>query len=102
VKADEDPDPSNAATPEALQDRIDSLRRGGSDRKERESVSRALALVMSMGVTMAGAMYAGYLLGNYLVRQTGNGLYLPGMLLLSAVGGGIMVFQMLRPFFKGP
>jgi len=86
-------------TPEHLQGRIEKLR-ASQDRTEKQGLARAMAFFMSMGATMVGAIYGGYLLGTYLQKQTGSEMWLPVMLLGSVAAGASIVYQMLKPFLK--
>ena len=93
----EEKDGGPPLTPEELQARIDEMRaRGKRDRSP--SLGHAVAVFLSMGITMAGAMYAGYLGGAWLTQYTHNQIWLPVMLVVGLAGGASAVYQMLKPF----
>lgn len=93
-------DDGSGSTPEELRDRIGRLRQEQAGGSEQRGLAGAMALFLSMGISMVGAIYGGYLLGNYLNHRTGASFYLPVMLLLGVAAGSSIVFQMLRPFLK--
>ena len=87
------------ASPEELQARIDEMRARGS-RRDEPGLGHAMAFFVSMGITMAGSMYGGYLVGQWLSLRTHNQLWLPLMLLLGTGAGASVVYRMLRPLLK--
>lgn len=88
-----------ARTPEELQVRIDEMRAQGA-RKAEPGLGHAMAFFLSMGITMAGAMYGGYMAGQWLSLRTHNPMWLPIMLLVGVVGGAGVVYKMLKPMLK--
>ncbi len=91
-------------SPEDLQARIERLRNanegrkpGGSDGPE---VGTALALVLSMGITVAVMLGGSAYLGYRLTLATGNRLWFLPVILLGVLGAGFSVFRMLKPFLK--
>ncbi len=93
-------DAEGPGSPEELRERIQKLRAGPDGTADRRSLAHALAFFLSMGVTMVGAIYGGFLLGTYLDPRTGSSFYLPIILLLSVGAGAMMVYQMLKPLLK--
>jgi len=86
--------------PEELQDRIDRLRKSQERGGDQKSLAMGLVFFMSMGVSMAGAVYGGYLVGSWLDHRTGAAFYLPICLLLGVAGGAMIVWQLLKPMLK--
>lgn len=65
-------DQSEAALAQ-LEERIEKLQepnRGGN-----KQFARGIALVVSLGFVLAGCLIAGLMLGEYLVKQTGNQIF---------------------------
>jgi len=95
---DEAPLDSEEATPEELQRRIQAFRQ----RREAGApgFGRAMALVMSLGVSLVAVMYGAYVLGGLLKAHTGASWALPLSLLLGAAGAGWVGYLLIRPLLR--
>lgn len=87
-------------SPEELQERIERLRASQERSSDKKSLAHAMVFFMSMGVSMAGAIYGGYVIGSWLDHRTGASFYLPICLLLGVAGGAMIVWQLLKPMLK--
>jgi len=95
---DRDPQDPEEATPEELQRRIEAFRkRRGSDAP---GFGRAMALVMSLGVSLVAVMYGAYVLGGLLKAHTGAAWTLPFSLLLGAAAAGWVGYLLIRPLLR--
>jgi threonine/homoserine/homoserine lactone efflux protein len=95
---DEAPLDSEEATPEELQRRIEAFRqRRGTDGP---GFGRAMALVMSLGVSLVAVMYGAYVLGGLLKAHTGSAWALPLSLLLGAAAAGWVGYLLIRPLLR--
>ena len=85
------------STPEQLQQRIEAYQRRHNPQP---GFGRAVALVMSLGVTFAAVMYGAFVLGGMLEQHTGSRWCLPVTLLLGAVAGSWIGYLLIRPLLR--
>lgn len=91
----QEPPPSpQESSPEELQQRIQAYRRRHDPQP---GFGRAMALVMTLGVTLAAVMYGSYVLGDALQRHTGRAWCLPVTLLVGAAAAGWVGYLLIRP-----
>lgn len=84
-------------TPEELQARIEAFQRR---QRAQPGFGRAVALVMSLGVTFVLILYGSFLLGTELSRRTGASWWLPACLLAGAAAGFWAGFLLIRPLLR--
>lgn len=94
----EAPQDLQEATPEDLQRRIQAFRQ----RQETGTpgFGRALALVMTLGVSLVAVMYGAYFLGGLLKAHTGAAWAMPVSLLLGAAAAGWVGYLLIRPLLR--
>ena len=85
------------STPEDLQARIEQFKRR---RKPDPGFGRAVALVVSLGVTFVTVMYGSFLLGTEIDRRQGTTWCLPVALLLGAAAGFWVGYLLIRPLLR--
>ena len=85
------------STPEDLQRRIERFKQR---RKPDPGLGRAVALVLSLGVTFVTVMYGSFLLGSELDRRGGTTWCLPVALLLGAAAGFWVGYLLIRPLLR--
>ena len=76
--------------------------RKGQEREDggEPSLGHAIALFMSMGFSFAGSLVAGILIGDYLVKRTGQHFWYAIMLFVGLGGGVSVVWRLLKPLLK--
>lgn len=67
---------------------------------EGSSLGHAIALFLSMGFSFAGSVVGALMLGDYLVKRTGQQFWYIIMLVLGLVGGVSVVYRLLQPLMK--
>lgn len=87
-----------AVTPEQLQVRIRALRQAKPARTK--TLSRAAAVALSLGVTVAGVMYGFFYIGSEIARVTGIDAFLPASLLIGAVCSFYLGYLLIKPILK--
>ncbi len=93
----EEPLDSSESTPERLQQRIDGFRKR---RRAEPGLGRAMALVMSLGVSLVAVMYGSYVLGGILRSHTGLAWILPATLLTGVVAAAWVGYLLIRPLLR--
>lgn len=86
-------------TPEALQVRIEQLKK---PRRHDPGFGQAVGLVFTLGVTVAGILVGSWMLGQRLDEEAGVGFYTPTLLLLGAAGAFWVGYLLLRPLLRTP
>ncbi len=85
------------SSPEELQQRIQAYQQRHGPQP---GFGRAVALVMSLGVTTAAVMYGSYVLGGVLQKHTGQAWCLPVTLLAGAAAAAWVGYLLIRPLLR--
>lgn len=67
---------------------------------EGASLGHAMVLFTSMGFSFVGALVGALLLGEYLVKRTGQQFWYIVMLIVGLVSGVSVVWRLLQPLLK--